>query len=70
MKYTHTGAVFGVDARTPPGYNYTVRLRETKNFWIDHKKRKYSKRLDGLEPCDWPLCKLDIESIKEIENEN
>ena len=65
MKFTHTGILEGCDSRTRDGLTIKVRLRETKLYWITENKDKYRKSL-GWCVEDWPLYKLNIESIKPI----
>jgi len=63
---THTGNLEGCDSRTPHGYKEVINLRETKNFWISPKGRKYNKR-GMVVPYDrFPMYSLDINSIKPI----
>ena len=59
---THIGYLIGSDARTPDKHRVKVSLRETKLYWI-HNTIKYRKR-DGRGVGDWPLYRLDIDSIE------
>lgn len=65
MKYTHTGIVRGCDSRSPAGLKRTVKLRETKLYWIAENGLKYRKG-DGWGTGDWPSLALDIETVKPI----
>jgi hypothetical protein len=67
-KFTHTGIIRGYDARTSDKYRRTMLLRETKNFWVTQFGTKYRK-LTGQGTGEWPMFCLDLESIKEIEND-
>ena len=64
--FTHTAYEVGVDARTTKNYRRKVLLRETKTMWISKDGRRYMKRRDGYTAGDWPMFKLDIETITEI----
>jgi hypothetical protein len=65
-KMTHVGNLVGVDARTPPGITKRTSLRETQMFWVNSGGTKYRK--DGGWPVgnDWPMWRLDIDSIAPI----
>lgn len=63
--FTHIGVIKGNDNRTPKDYQYEVKLRETKLFWINEKNVKYKKR-NGNPMGIWPVVRLDLNSIKEI----
>lgn len=69
-KFTHSGYVRGCDARTPKEYRRKVQLRETKCYWIDKHGTRYSKKWDGSTPGDWPMFKLDLETIELMESED
>ena len=63
-RFTHAGTVRGSDSRTPEGYHYHVALRETKRFWVTSGGTKFRKS-GGHGIGDWPMYRLDINSIKE-----
>jgi hypothetical protein len=63
-KMTHTGILYGCDARTPDNFRQEVKLRETKLYWITESGRKYSKK-DGIGVgSSFPLYRLDVKTIK------
>jgi hypothetical protein len=66
VDFTHTAYEVGVDARTTKNYRRKVLLRETKTMWISKDGRRYLKRSGGYTAGDWPMFKLDIETITEI----
>jgi hypothetical protein len=66
-KFTHTGILRGYDARTPDNYRRKMLLRETKNFWVTQFGAKYRKDT-GRGMGDWPMYKLDLKTITEIED--
>jgi len=66
-KMTHTGVIEGCDARTPRGKKYRLQLRETKLYWIGKHGEKYSKSHNGRTSGDWPLYRLNLETITKIE---
>lgn len=66
-KLTHVGIVRGSDRRTPDGYCYRAKLRETANFWVTEKGTKYRKKT-GSALGSWPMYRLDITTIKPLEN--
>lgn len=66
-KFTHQGYIVGCDARTPSSFSRLVRLRETKNFWITEHGNKYHKRgFAGSGVGDWPLYKLQTETMSKL----
>ena len=67
MRFTHTGIIRGCDARTPKDWRRTRRFRETKMYWIDEHGTKYSKKWRGQTTGDWPMYKLDMESLTPME---
>ncbi len=63
---THKGLLVGCDSRTPDDYTRVVFLRETKLYWIDQYGTKY-KKSTGRKPNEqWPMYRLDMESIKPL----
>lgn len=66
-KMTHTGYIMGCDARTPKNAKALIRIRETKLYWIGQKGVKYSKKRDGATLGDWPMYRLELDSIKKLE---
>ena len=62
--WTHTGYVKGVDSRTSGINKKLVKLRETKTLWISQEGLRFSKKLGGYGPGEWPMWKLETESIK------
>ncbi len=65
-KTTHIGRMLGCDARTKEGTSYLVNLRETKNFWVANTV-KYRKTTGYPVGTDWPMYRLDLTSIKPVE---
>ena len=63
-KTTHIGVLRGCDARTPRNYRQTVRLRETKLYWVDQWGRKYSKKWNGSGAGEWPMYRLMLDTIE------
>ena len=64
---THTGIIRGCDARTAPDYQTTVKLRESKRFWIAESGAKYSKTTGSRASMEWPMFCLDITTVKSVE---
>ena len=60
---THYGFLKGSDARTKDNYKQKVKLRETKNFWVDEHKNKYRKSNGRKTNSKWAMYYLDVESI-------
>ena len=68
-KMTHTGIIRGCDRRTPDDYKAKVCLRETKLYWISKQGTKFFKKRDGATLGYWPMYRLDLDSIKKVEEE-
>lgn len=68
MKQTHTGTVKGIAYMS--GHNKQYRFRETKNYWICQYGIKYNKKNGSLAGEKYPLRRLDISTLKKIENSN
>jgi len=66
--FTHVGIIVGCDRRTPSGFQQLIQLRETKLYWVSSGGVKFSKK-DGCVPGTWPLHKLNLQTIKRIEND-
>lgn len=66
MKLTHEGYIVGVDNRTPDNFRAKVKLRETKMFWITEYNNKFRKATGRAVGIDWPMHRLEIESIKKV----
>lgn len=62
-KFTHIGYLRGCDARTSVGYRKLVQLRETKLYWVTEHGIKYRKDGGWEAGADWPMYKLDLESV-------
>lgn len=60
---THYGFLKGSDARTQANYKQKVKLRETKNFWVDEYGNKYRKSNGRKTNSKWAMYYLDVESI-------
>lgn len=65
VMFTHTGRLVGCDSRTSPNYSRLVELRGTKKYWITKHGDKYRKDT-GWGVGDWPLLKLDLETLAEV----
>jgi len=66
-RLTHTGIVRGADCRTPDGYRREVKLKWKGLLCIAENGRAYHSR-DGYPlTYDWPLYKLDIDSVRPLE---
>jgi len=68
--FTHEGYVVGCDARTPEGYRRKVSLRETKTLWISKDGERYRKNRGGRVAGDWPMFRLDLDTITKLPNDN
>lgn len=68
-KMTHTAVARGCDARIDKDKRWLIEIRETKKYWIDRHGARYSKT-HGRRCGDWPLSRIEIESIKEIEEKS
>ncbi len=65
-RLTHTGTIEGCDRRTSDGYRKEIPFRETKLHWVDHCGRKFSKARDGFMIGEWPMYRLDLESVRPV----
>ena len=70
IKFTHIGYVTGCDSRICPEYRRKILLRETKYFWISKDGQRYCKKKFGRTPGDWPMYKIELDSIQPIEGLN
>ncbi len=62
-KLTRKGIVRGCDGKTSKDYNSVVFLRETKLHWMGEHGTKYSKVRNGRMSGDWPMYRLDLDTI-------
>lgn len=65
MTFTHTGSV-----NTGRWHSRSVKLRQTKMFWISEIGEKFRKSSGYRAGSDaWDATKLDLNSIQEIAND-
>ena len=64
-KITHEGLYRGCDARTPSNKSWYVQLRETKLYWVSKSGKKF-KKTTGRCPGEWPLHRLDLDTVKKL----
>ena len=69
QKLTHSAIKKGCDARTPRDWRARVKVRETKLYWIDKFGHKYSKKWNGRGTGNWPMYRLDLDSIRPLPSE-
>ena len=67
-KFTHKGDLLNT-VSTADLVVDTVKLRKIGKYWIDEKGRKFSLKTGYDAERAWGLVRLDITSIKKIEND-
>ncbi len=65
-RLTNTGIIEGCDRRMPDGYRKEILFRETKLHWVDDYGRKFSKARDVFMIGEWPMYRLDLESVRPV----
>lgn len=66
--FTKEAYEIGCDARVREGYKRKVKLRETKTMLIGEDGRRYGKNNGFRMFVDWPMYRLDGETITVICN--
>ena len=46
----------------------TIKVRETKLYWIGMNGTKFSKKYNGLVTGDWPSESIDLDTLKPIKS--
>ena len=64
--FTNKAIEIGTDCRVDSIYRKSVLLRETKTMLIGNNGRRY-KKANGHGYGNWPMFKLEMSSIREIE---
>jgi hypothetical protein len=69
FKYTHSGIIKSRYENSTLYPTHRTKLRETKLYWVSHYHLKFHKKT-GRGIGNWPVWRLDLNSIKPIVNSN